>query len=73
MTLIEDKSTTKILLKLRGQSQEDKLKLQGMLPLALNYFVTLMLNNREELARMIAVEYLPFNFVEKVDFVNYCQ
>ena len=30
-------------------------------------------NNREELARMIAVEHLPFNFGEKVGFVNYCQ
>ena len=34
------------------------------------YFDT---NNREELARMIAVEHLHFSFDEKVDFVNYCQ
>ena len=27
----------------------------------------------EELAHMIAVEHLPFNFGEKVGFVNYCQ
>ena len=30
-------------------------------------------NNKEELARAIAVEHLPFNVGEKVDFVNYCQ
>ena len=30
-------------------------------------------NNREELARMVAIEHLPFNFGEKVSFVNYCQ
>ena len=30
-------------------------------------------NNREELAHMVAVEHLPFNFGEKVGFVNYCQ
>ena len=30
-------------------------------------------NNREELARMVAVEHLSFNFSEKVGFVNYCQ
>ena len=30
-------------------------------------------NNREELARVVAVEHLPFNFDEKVGFVNYCQ
>ena len=30
-------------------------------------------NNREELARMVAVEHLLFNFGEKVSFVNYCQ
>ena len=27
-------------------------------------------NNREELARMVAVEHLPFNFGEKVSFIN---
>ena len=30
-------------------------------------------NNREELARMVVVKHLPFNFDEKVGFVNYCQ
>ena len=30
-------------------------------------------NNREELAHMVVVEHLPFNFDEKVGFVNYCQ
>ena len=30
-------------------------------------------NNKEELARAVAVEHLPFNVGEKVDFVNYCQ
>ena len=30
-------------------------------------------NNIEELARMVAVEHLTFNFGEKVGFVNYCQ
>ena len=30
-------------------------------------------NNREEFARMVAVGHLPFNFDEKVSFVNYCQ
>ena len=30
-------------------------------------------NNREELARMVAVEHLPFNFGEKVGFINYCK
>ncbi|KAK3222295.1 hypothetical protein Dsin_009320 [Dipteronia sinensis] len=29
--------------------------------------------NREELARMVAVEHLPFSFGEKVGFNNYCQ
>ena len=30
-------------------------------------------NNREELAHMVAVEHLLFNFGEKVGFVSYCQ
>ena len=30
-------------------------------------------NNKEELARMITIEHLPFNFGEKVGFLNYCQ
>ena len=30
-------------------------------------------NNREELARMVAVEHLSFNFGEKVGFINYYQ
>ena len=30
-------------------------------------------NNGEELARMVAVEHLLFNFGEKISFVNYCQ
>ena len=29
--------------------------------------------NREELARMVAVEYLSFSFDERVGFINYCQ
>ena len=30
-------------------------------------------NNSKELARMVVFEHLPFNFYEKVGFVNYCQ
>ena len=29
--------------------------------------------NIEELARIVAVEHLPFSFGEKVGFINYCQ
>ena len=29
--------------------------------------------NREELARMVAVEHLSFSFGEKVGFINYCR
>ena len=36
----------------------------------LSYSIT---NNREELARMVFIEHLPFNFGEKVGFLNYCQ
>ena len=43
MTHIEDMSNLYILLKLRGRSQEVKLKLQCTFPLALNYSVTLIL------------------------------
>ena len=29
------------------------------------------INNMEELARMVAIEHLPFNFGEKISFINY--
>ena len=70
---IDDISTIFIPLKLRNQRQRVKHKFPGTLPLTINYFRYFDANNREELARMIAVEHLPFNFGENVDFVNYCQ
>ena len=30
-------------------------------------------NNRDELAHMVTVEHLSFNFGEKVGFINYCK
>ena len=43
----------------------DKHKFQGTLPLTLNYST----KYREELAHMIAVEHLSFNFSETNDFI----
>ena len=44
-----------------------------MLPLTINYFICSDANNRDELARMVAVENLSFNFGENVGFINYYQ
>ena len=50
-----------------------KCKFQGMLSLTINYFVCFDANNRDELARMVEVENLSFNFGENVGFINYYQ
>ena len=66
---VDDKYPTKVVRsKSRGQTQIARHASPNNQLFRYSY-----VNNIEELACIVVVEHLPFNFCEKVDFVNYCQ